>query len=228
MAAMERLTRQGLQEFLARETLFGGAPPGALDEIAGLASQDLVKEGVTVFVAGQRCTALHFVASGCGQIVVGSPDGRQRVLHRAFAGEMVGGVPFFDGKPYPASFVAETDCLLVRFPRERLLDLLSRRPMVTLSIVGALARRLRKMVSLVDAMSFADTQHRLWDYLVSSSEPVGAGEYPRVLDPLPTREHIASVIGTVREVVSRRLSSLVETGHVRIEGRRATILRPLD
>ena len=52
--------------------------------------------------------------------------------------------------------------------------------------------------------------------------------YPRILEPLPTRERMANAIGSVREVVSRRLSRLVDSGHIKIEGRRLTILKPLE
>jgi CRP-like cAMP-binding protein len=84
------------------------------------------------------------------------------------------------------------------------------------------------MVGLVEQISFEDTTRRLWDYLIQGSADQGGRGFPRVLDPLPTRERIAMAIGTVREVVSRRLSHLVQTGHVMIDGRRLVLLKPLE
>ena len=64
--------------------------------------------------------------------------------------------------------------------------------------------------------------------VVENSASASGLEYPRVFEKLPTREYIANSIGTVREVVSRQLSKLVDSGHIRIDGRKLTLLRPLD
>jgi len=222
-----RLSLEEVQKFLAEETFFRGVSEAAIASLSGIATQRVVPKDSMLFSMGQSCEALHFVAAGCALIVKTAPDGRQRILHRVTCGEMVGAVPFFDRKPYPASFTAESECVVLSFPRDRLLELLGVNPAFSLSIIGGLVERLRMMTSLVERMSFEDTAHRLWHYLLEASKGSGDG-YPRTLESLPTREHIASTIGTVREVVSRRLSSLVDSGHVKIEGRRLVLLRSLE
>jgi CRP-like cAMP-binding protein len=213
--------------FLAEETIFRGAARATLERLVAIALQKIVQKDFTLFTMGQTCDALHFVAGGCGMLVKIAPDGRQRILHRALVGDMVGAVPFFDQQGSPASFIAESHCLVLSFPRDSLLALFASDPGLSLSIVGGLVDRLRMMVNLVEQMSFEDTEHRLWDFLLDNAKNSGSLGYPRTLDPLPTREHIANAIGTVREVVSRRLSRLVDTGHIKIEGRRLTLLKPL-
>ena len=225
---VERLSEQEIRHFLAQETLFRESSPAAIQGLSCLALQKIVPKDCTLFSMGQSCEALHFIARGCGLLVKIAPDGRQRILHRAVAGEMVGAVAFFDGKEYPATFVAESECIALSFPRDRLLGLVASAPELSLSIIGGVVGRLRLMVTKLEQMSFEDTTHRLWGYLVENSAPSGDGTYPRVLEPLPTREHIAGLIGTVREVVSRRLSRLVAEGHVKIEGARLVLLEPLE
>jgi CRP-like cAMP-binding protein len=222
------LSREELRSFLAEESLFRDTSPAAIDLLTQAALERCVSAGSTFFSMGQSCDALHLVASGCGLIVKVSPDGRQRILHRAIPGEMVGAVPFFDGGEYPASFIAESDCIVLSFPREKLLALLAGDPRIALAIIGGLVARLRKMTSIIEEMSFEDTERRLWNYLVRESKASSGGEYPRILEPVPTREHIANAIGTVREVVSRRLSRFLDSGHARMEGRRLVIVKPLE
>ena len=223
---MARLTREEVRKFLAEETLFCEVSPSAIERLSELALQKVVPPDCALFSMGQSCNALHFVVEGCGSLVKTSPDGRQRILHRALPGEIVGAVAFFDEKGYPATFVAESECVVLNFPRKELMRLLAADPAVSLSLIGGLVGRLRMMASKVEQMSFEDTTQRLWDYLVEGSTNSGGQDYPRVLEPLPTREHIAKVIGTVREVVSRRLSRLVQSGHIRLERRRLTLLKP--
>ena len=223
----KRLTREQVRAFFAEETLFCEASTLAIERLSEIALQKVVPPGSALFSMGQTCDALHIVAGGCGFLVKISPDGRQRILHSVIAGEMVGAVPFFDGKGYPASFIAESECTVLSLPRKALTSLLAADPAVSLSIIGGIVGRLRLMSSKVEQMSFEDTTKRLWDYLVQSSTNSGAEDYPRIFEPLPTREHIANIIGTVREVVSRRLSRLVHSGHIKVEGRRLTLLKRL-
>ncbi|MBI4600371.1 MAG: Crp/Fnr family transcriptional regulator [Planctomycetes bacterium] len=226
---MRRLSKdkEEVKSFLAEETLFGGAGPKALERLSEITVERSVPGGCTLFSMGQVCDALHIVVEGSAILVVMAPDGRERILHRVVAGEMVGAVPFFDGKCYPASFVAETDTVVIAFPRQDLLRVLGDEPGLALSILGGIADRLRMMVTLVEQHSFDDTQRRLWAYLVAGSRGTGHAEFPREIVSMPTREHIAHSIGTVREVVSRRLSRLVDSGHVRIDGRRLVLVKPL-
>ena len=224
---MPRLSKEGVERFLRDETLFHGVSQASIERLGEMAIQKVISKDMTFFFMGQVCDSLHFIADGCASLVKTAQDGRQRILHRAIAGDMGGAVPFFDRKEYPASFVAESECTILSFPRDRLLGLFASDPAVPLAIMGSLVERLRMMAALVEQMSFEDAEHRLWDYLVQASTNSGGPGFPRVLDPLPTREHIASAIGTVREVVSRRLSRLADSGHVRIDGRRLVLLKQL-
>lgn len=226
---MEKLSKHDLGQFFAEDSLFSKVSEEALDRLAGITRQRLLRKGERLFSMGQASEALHFIVLGSALLIKTSPEGRQRILHRALPGEIVGAAPFFDGKGYPATFTAETDSLVASLPRDDLLSLLRTDLQVVLSIFSGVVGRLRMMTDLVEQMSFHDTTHRLWNFLVkeSASEAGGGDEYPRVFESLPTREHIAESIGTVREVVSRRLSALVESGHVRIEGRRLVLLRGL-
>lgn len=224
---MPRLSRDGVIRFLRDETLFRAVSGQAMNSLSDAALQKVVPKDGTLFTMGQTCDALHFVADGCGLLMKVAPDGQQRILHRAIAGDMVGAVPFFDGLEYPATFIAETECVVLSFPRTTLLSLFTNDPTLSLAVIGGLVDRLRMMSGLVEQMSFDDAEHRLWDYLLKSSRGPAQDGFPRVLDPIPTREHIANSIGTVREVVSRRLSKLADTGHLRIDGRRLELLKPL-
>jgi CRP/FNR family transcriptional regulator len=221
-----------VRRFLAEETFFRGCSRSAIERLADLAREKVVPRDQSLFTMGQPCDALHFVVEGSGLLVKLAPDGRQRVLHRAIPGEMVGAVAFFDGLGYPASFIAETECVAVKFEREGLLKLFRDDAALPLAVIGGLVERLRMMASIVEQLSFEDARHRLWDYLVEGSTHAGGNSqgqgYPRVFDPLPTREHIATAIGTVREVVSRRLSGLVDTGHIKIDGRKLVLLKSLE
>jgi len=222
-----RLSTEDIARFLNEETLFHSVAPAALTSLSELATQKAVPKNGIYFSMGHPCEALHFVAEGVGLLVMTSPEGRQRILHRVLPGEMVAAVPFFDGGGYPATFIAESELVMVSFLREKLHPLLTSDPTFAMAVIGGLVERLRMIVSLLEKASFDDVEHRLWDYLVTSSTGPTIGGFPRVLEPIAPREQIASTIGTVREVVSRRLSRLAESGHLQVDGRRLSLLKPL-
>ncbi|MBI4585529.1 MAG: Crp/Fnr family transcriptional regulator [Planctomycetes bacterium] len=226
--AGQRFSPSEMKRLIAERTFFRGASRAAAEQLCAMALQKTVPAGCNLFSAGQTCDSLHFVIAGSGLLVLTAPDGRQRLLCRAVPGDMIGAVPFFDEREHPASFVAESDCVVLSFPRDQLMELLAADSALCLSILGGLVEKLRKMVSLVEKISFEDIKHRLWGYLASEARELGGQGYPRVLEPLPTRERMAQAIGTVREVVSRQLSHLAGTGHLQIEGKRLILLKPLS
>ncbi|MBI4602793.1 MAG: Crp/Fnr family transcriptional regulator [Planctomycetes bacterium] len=224
--ALPGLSLPEARRFLAEETPFRAAPQDVIEALAAVAFQKVVPKGCCLFSMGQPCDTLHVVASGTGVIVLLAPDGRQRVLDRARRGDVVGAAPFFEGREHPATFVAESDCQVLSFPRDQLLRLLGAEPGLCLCLLRSLAGQLRRASCLVEQISFEHVQQRLWNHLYEEARASGGGQYPRVLAAMPTRESIARAIGTVREVVSRGLSRLSKTGNLRIDGRRLTLLRP--
>src|SRR5690606_41991337 len=91
------------------------------------------------------------------------------------------------------------------------------RPEIALHLMTMLGRRLRRLVALVEQISFQEVIHRLAAYLLSVAD---AG-VPFVLD---TNGAIAAQLGTVPELVSRNLSRLHAGGAITMSGRTVTRL----
>ena len=121
---VDRLSAEEIQQIISESPVFTGAPAQALDDLRSLAQQRLVHKDRFLFLMGDPCSEFHIVAEGCAHLSRVGPDGRKRILHRAGPGEMVGCVAFFDGESYPATFVADTDCVVLSFPRDKVLELL--------------------------------------------------------------------------------------------------------
>lgn len=90
-----------------------------------------------------------------------------------------------------------------------------------LRVVGA---RLRRLVGIIEELSFTTVRHRLASLLVrlARSEGERTPEGVEVLLPVNNQE-LASQIGTVRELVSRNFSRLQSEGILAVDGRNVTI-----
>jgi CRP/FNR family transcriptional regulator len=87
--------------------------------------------------------------------------------------------------------------------------------------VGA---RLRRLVGIIEELSFTTVRHRLAGVLLRLAQNQGTQIGDHVVITLPdSNQEIASQIGTVRELVSRNLSRLQAEGLIDIDGRTVTI-----
>lgn len=91
-----------------------------------------------------------------------------------------------------------------------------------LRVVGA---RLRRLVGIIEELSFATVRHRLASFLLRMAKKDGKSIGETVEIELPaSNQELASQIGTVRELVSRNLSRLQAEGLVQLDGRHVVIL----
>jgi CRP/FNR family transcriptional regulator len=167
----------------------------------------------TLFLEGEAPRGLFVVRHGTIKVYKTSESGREQILELAGAGESVAELPLFDGRPYPASAAALEDAVVLTVAAQDFHRLLDRHPEITRAIVASLARRLRQFVALVEDVSLKPVRRRLGEFLLEL-----AGDADR-LELRWTNQEIAARIGTVREIVSRTLSRMVNDGAIRMEGR---------
>jgi CRP/FNR family transcriptional regulator len=90
-----------------------------------------------------------------------------------------------------------------------------------LRVVGA---RLRRLVGIIEELSFTTVRHRLAAYILRLAQKSGKRTADGVEVTLPiTNQELAAQIGTVRELVSRNLSRLQAEGMLKIDGRNIII-----
>jgi CRP-like cAMP-binding protein len=86
-------------------------------------------------------------------------------------------------------------------------------------------RRLRRLVGIIEELSFSTVRHRLVSVLLRLARQTERKPHGIIQVTLPaSQQELASQIGTVRELVSRGLSRLQAGGLIEIEGRKITIL----
>ena len=201
---------------LRRVVYFRSVPAAELGRLARRCRQRALRRGERAFEAGDACRGLLVVAEGAVELRQVSPRGREQVLHAEGAGATLGEAPLFDGQGYIASAVAVEPTRLVLVPRQAVLDLCRRHPAVALSMLEAMARRVRRFAGLVEDLAFRQVTERLARHLevtaAESGVPVSPGA---VVDLRLTQEQLAGRLGTVRELVSRALAQLERAGAIK-------------
>jgi len=180
--------------------------------------------GDIVFSEGEPCSGLYVVASGHVRIFKSSASGREQVLSIDGPGSSVAELPVFDGGTYPASVAAIDDVTLLFVSKQDFQALCLAHPQVALKVLRVVGGRLRRLVGIIEELSFATVRHRLASYLWRLAQTEGKHTAHGIEVTLPiSNQELAAQIGTVRELVSRNLSRLQSEGMLRIDGRNVTI-----
>jgi CRP/FNR family transcriptional regulator len=195
---------------------FRSLPAAELARLARRCRQRALERGEHAFDEGDACRELLVVAEGAVEMRQVSSRGREQVLHAEGAGATLGEAPLFDGQGYIASAVAVEPTRIVVIPKQAVLDLCRRHPAVALSMLEAMAKRVRRFAGLVEDLAFRQVTERLARHLEAGAAAAGGRvAQGTVVDLALTQEQLASRLGTVRELVSRALSQLERAGAIK-------------
>lgn len=204
----------------------------ALDdpEIAPFAARATTRRfaaGELLFAEGEPCAGLYVVASGRVRIFKTSPSGREQVLTIEGPGSSIAELPVFDGGPYPASAAAFEESQLVFVSRNDFRACCLEHPEVSLKVLQVVGARLRRLVGIIEELSFTTLRHRLIAWLLREAEAHGRpAANGKTFELQLSHQELAAHIGTVRELVSRNMARLQAQGFIQAHGREVTILNP--
>jgi CRP/FNR family transcriptional regulator len=176
--------------------------------------------GQMLFAEGDPCTGMYMVASGRVRIFKTSPGGREQVLAVEGAPNSIAELPVFDGGPYPASVQAVEPSRLLFISRRDFRALCVQHPEIGLKVLQVVGSRLRRLVGIIEELSFTTVRSRLISWLLREAD--ASPQQDKVV-LTSSHQEIAAEIGTVRELVSRNLTRLQSQGLIRMEGREITI-----
>lgn len=209
---------------LAKVALFSGLTESELAFLAQRAVPRHFAGGETVFGEGEPCTGLYVVESGQIRIFKSSAGGREQVLSIDGPGSSVAELPVFDGGNYPASVTAIGDATLLFVSKQDFQSLCLAHPQVALKVLRVVGARLRRLVGIIEELSFTTVRHRLASFLMRLARAEGRLTPNGVEVTLTvSNQELASQIGTVRELVSRNFSRFQSEGILKIDGRTVII-----
>ena len=132
-------------------------------------------------------------------------------------------LPVFDGGAYPASTTAVEDSTLLFVSKKDFQALCLEHPEVALKVLRVVGARLRRLVGIIEELSFTTVRHRLAAQLVRLAEHQGKKTAQGLEFTLPNNQELAAQIGTVRELVSRNLSRFQAEGAIKMDGKTVVV-----
>ncbi len=205
---------------LRRSALFAGLDESHILPLFERFVSRRYETGQALFEEGAPCAGLFFVVSGQVRIFKTSPGGREQVLTVEGPGNSVAELPVFDGGPYPASAAAIEPSEILFVSRRDFQALCLERPEIALRVLEVVGSRLRRLVGIIEELSFATVRHRLISWILREADLAGSASFT----PNLNHQDLAARIGTVRELVSRNLTRLQAQGLIQVAGREIRIV----
>jgi CRP/FNR family transcriptional regulator len=209
---------------LGKVPLFADLSEIELDAICKRVARRTLLGGELLFAEGDACQGLFVIESGAVRIFKSSPTGREQVLAIERPGGVVAELPVFDDGPYPASCSAVVETMTLFLSKADFRALCLEHPNITLKVLRATGRRLRRLVALIEELSFTTVRQRLAGLLLRIAAKEGVPTSDGLEITLPANQEIGAHIGTVRELVSRNLSRFQAEGMIRMDGKQVVIL----
>ncbi len=170
--------------------------------------------GTTLFREGDPARGLIVLMEGTVR-VVGERDGRQHLVHESGPGETLGEVPLFAGGGYPATAIAQTDCVYAVYLPETITEIMKHDPQFVWGVLKRMALRVRELVKRLERNTAWSVEGRLAEILLSHHAAAGGKAFR-----LGVRQaQLAEELGTVREVLVRTLAEFVKQGLISREKR---------
>lgn len=213
-------------EVLRAAALFAPLTDSEIQLLARRSVLQAYAAGQLLFSEGEPCKGLYLVAQGRVRIFKVSPSGREHVLAIEGPGSSIAELPVFDGGPYPASAVTTEDSELVFISRQEFRAVCLDHPEVSLKVLQVVGARLRRLVGIIEELSFTTVRHRLISWLLRQANAEGHATDRGISFTMHgSHQELAAQIGTVRELVSRNLARLQAQELIEVNGREVTLIR---
>jgi CRP-like cAMP-binding protein len=209
---------------LRKTPLFASLTESELRALTARTIRKRFQQGELLFAEGDTCTGLFLVASGKIRIFKLSPSGREQVLAVEGPGSSFAELPVFDGGNYPAAASAVEDAEILFISRKDFQAFCREHPDVALKVIAVVGGRLRRLVGIIEELSFTTVRQRLIALILRLAQAAGTPSKEGIrVELLKSHQDLAADLGTVRELVSRNLSRLQAEGFIEVEGRKIVV-----
>lgn len=177
--------------------------------------------GQIIFMEGEKSGWLWFVMEGRVKIIKQSLNGRVQGLCLMNRGKCFGSCPLFDMEKNPATAQAMDHVTLVILSERALHQLKEHDPHMVSALLHIYSQRLGHLARVSEVLGSWGVSDRINDCLLTYANRSTQQTIVEL-----THEKLASLVGTVREVVTRHVGILEKEGIVRNEPGRIILLNP--
>jgi CRP/FNR family transcriptional regulator len=207
-----------VEELLRSSTLYRNLSGEDQKRLAAVSLAKFYERGETIFSEGDSPDFLVTIASGRVKVVKLIPSGKEIILEIFGAGDPVGAVVAYEGRPYPASAVAiePVQCILVR--RSEFFALFEQHPTFVRGFLTGMAQRIVELTRRIPEVAGGRVETRFARLFLKLADRMGEARGAARFIPMAlSRQELADLTGTTIETCIRIMSRWGKEGVVTTE-----------
>jgi CRP/FNR family transcriptional regulator, dissimilatory nitrate respiration regulator len=208
------MTLENQLQLLKNTSIFRDVLETDLLELVRQCRVKAFQSGETAYLEGDVAENVFVVSSGYFKTFSSSPDGARELTLSVEGSRQVLGLvaALLEPSVHAANCVTLEMGVLLCIPNDVFNLALERSPNLAKASLRFLANRHSKLIRRTEQLFFSELNQRLAVYLLEHATSAGF--------LLPTNSELASQLGTVPELVSRKLGEFYHQGFIRLEKRR--------
>ena len=175
--------------------------------------------GSLISRAGESADGLYVILSGRVHTYVDNGEARQFLVSILGPYDFFGEMALIDARPCPVSVASQEACEVLYIPRKRLLECLQQNAGAAVFMLHTVLARMDELHRKIEGLALMGVRERVARVLLEAGQDAD-GEWRVALGT----EQIAAMVGASREMVSRVLKGMTESGAVRRERRKLIVL----
>jgi CRP-like cAMP-binding protein len=203
----------------AEALVLGGLEASDRTFLAERSRQRRLDKGQILFLEGDASDSVLVLVSGHMKVVTYSTDGDELTLNTVLPGDTIGEIGVLSGSPRSATVQATQASVVLSLPGTVLVDLISKRPVLALALLGRLSQLVRRATGLASDLVFLDMRQRVAKYILQLDR-----EDTRSVGLRVTQSDLAASIGASRQRVNACLRDFHKEGWICLERRGLQVL----
>jgi len=179
---------------------------------------------------GDISSSLYYIIEGSVSVLAENKSGDEIILAQLNQGDFFGEAGLFefdaddDGKR-TARVVARSNCIIAEISYTQFKQIVADDPAVMFLLTGQIFNRLRKTSQKVRDLIFLDVKGRIAHALLELCEEPDAMTHPDGMQIKVTRQDLAKMVGSSREMAGRVLKELEDEGLITAHGKTVVVFR---
>ena len=170
--------------------------------------------GASIVSAGSEADGVHFIVSGRVSVLVEDQSEHDYILTVLGPDDFFGEAGLFSDSPSTVTCQAEEHCITLYVPRDRLLPHIEHNAAFASYLLRRVLKRLGEAQHKIESLALMTVYERVAQTLVETAEDVKGNWLVRA-----GTERMARMVGASREMVSRVIRQMIDSGALRRDKR---------
>ncbi|ARE88683.1 Crp/Fnr family transcriptional regulator [Clostridium formicaceticum] len=205
--------------------IFSNLSREELVEIIAMTGHRSYHKGESVFLEGTNAATLYLINVGKIKLYKYTKEGKEQILHILADGDFFGELNLLKEGTYGFYAEAMAETRVCTLTKDKLRNLILKRPEIGLKILEVVSERLLKLENLAQNLATNDVETRIAQLILDLSKENGRNIDRGIEIKLSlTREDMSNYIGVARETISRKLKKFQDEGIIEVIGNKKIIL----